>query len=117
MATWFFFPPVRVQEQSGLNTFEKEFKTTCSNVTHSFTLRESDISNVKFIVATARYSYILSGNAHKSDSMCVYFPISHDLTLNVRAGTSLVAQLVKNLPAMQKTPIQFLGQEDPLEKG
>ena len=30
---------------------------------------------------------------------------------------SLVAQLVKNLPAMQETPIQFLGQEDPLEKG
>ena len=31
--------------------------------------------------------------------------------------TSLVAQLVKNPPAMQETPIRFLGQEDPLEKG
>ena len=30
---------------------------------------------------------------------------------------SQVAQLVRNLPAMQETPIQFLGQEDPLEKG
>ena len=30
---------------------------------------------------------------------------------------SLVDQLVKNLPAMQKTQVQFLGQEDPLEKG
>ena len=29
---------------------------------------------------------------------------------------SLVAQLVKNPPAMQETPVQFLGQEDPLEK-
>ena len=29
----------------------------------------------------------------------------------------LIAQLVKNLPAMQETQIQFLGQEDPLEKG
>ena len=28
----------------------------------------------------------------------------------------LVAQLIKNLPAMQETPVQFLGQEDPLEK-
>ena len=27
------------------------------------------------------------------------------------------AQLVKNLPAMQKTVVQFLGREDPLEKG
>ena len=28
----------------------------------------------------------------------------------------VVAQLVKNPPAMQKTPVRFLGQEDPLEK-
>ena len=31
--------------------------------------------------------------------------------------TSLVAQMAKNLTAMQKTWVQFLGQEDPLEKG
>ena len=30
---------------------------------------------------------------------------------------SLVAQKVKSLPAMQKTWVQSLGQEDPLEKG
>ena len=30
---------------------------------------------------------------------------------------SLKAQLVKNRPATQETPVQFLGQEDPLEKG
>jgi len=30
---------------------------------------------------------------------------------------SWVAQLVKNPPAMQKTPVQFLGWEDPLEEG
>ena len=28
----------------------------------------------------------------------------------------LIAQLVKNLPAMQDTSVQFLGWEDPLEK-
>ena len=28
-----------------------------------------------------------------------------------------IAQLVKNLPAMQETRVLFLGQEDPLEKG
>ena len=32
-------------------------------------------------------------------------------------GASLVAQLVKNLPAMQEIPVQFLGWEDLLEKG
>ena len=30
---------------------------------------------------------------------------------------SLVAQLVKNLPVMQETLVQFLGWEDPLENG
>ena len=30
---------------------------------------------------------------------------------------SLIAQLVKNPPAMQETSVQFLGQEDLLEKG
>ena len=30
---------------------------------------------------------------------------------------SLVAQLVKNLPAVQDTQVRSLGQEDPLEKG
>ena len=30
---------------------------------------------------------------------------------------SLVVKLVENPPAMQETPIQFLGWEDPLEKG
>ena len=29
----------------------------------------------------------------------------------------LIAQLVKNPPAMQETLVGFLGQEDPLEKG
>ena len=30
---------------------------------------------------------------------------------------SLIAQLVKNPPAVQETPVQFLGREDPLGKG
>ena len=32
-------------------------------------------------------------------------------------GASLVAQMVKNLPVMQKTQVRSLGWEDPLEKG
>ena len=34
-----------------------------------------------------------------------------------RTQASLVVQLVKNLPAMQETPVGFLDQEDPLEEG
>ena len=33
------------------------------------------------------------------------------------SGASLKAQLVKNLPAMQEILVQYLGWEDPLEKG
>ena len=35
----------------------------------------------------------------------------------IHIWTSWVAQLVKNLPPMQETPVRFLGWEDPLEKG
>ena len=34
----------------------------------------------------------------------------------IRNLASLVAQMAKNLPAMQETQVQSLGQEDPLEK-
>ena len=37
--------------------------------------------------------------------------------LNVLVWTSLVAQMIKNPPAMQETWVRSLGQEYPLEKG
>ena len=37
--------------------------------------------------------------------------------VSIKFRASLIAQLVKNPPAIQETPVQFLGQEDPLEKG
>ena len=42
------------------------------------------------------------------------FPIALKFKLS---WASLISQLVKNLSAMQETPVQFLGREDPLEKG
>ena len=45
----------------------------------------------------------MSSLAHSLDSRLVW--------------ASLIAQLVKNLPVMQETLVQFLGWEDPLEKG
>ena len=42
------------------------------------------------------------------------FPLLY--SSNITQG-SLIAQLVKNPPAMQETPVRFLGQEDLLEKG
>ena len=39
-----------------------------------------------------------------------------EILLSPSLSASLVAQLVKILPTMQETRIQFLGWEDPLEK-
>ena len=36
---------------------------------------------------------------------------------NFHFGASLIAQLVRNLSAIQETLVQFLGRENPLEKG
>ena len=36
---------------------------------------------------------------------------------NIVSGAPQVAQMVKNLPAMQETQVQSVGWEDPLEKG
>ena len=44
-------------------------------------------------------------------------PILNMHQLVIKLGLSLVAQTVKNLPAMQKTLVWSLGGEDPLEKG
>ena len=48
-----------------------------------------------------------------------YFPVFPYFHFHVgfhTAGASLVAQTVKNSPALQETWVQSLGQEDPLEK-
>ena len=42
---------------------------------------------------------------------------SHLLSTSRKSEASLVAQMVKNLPAMQEIWVQSLGQENPLEKG
>ena len=39
------------------------------------------------------------------------------LYLRMGRRASVMAQMVKNLPAMRETRVQSLGQEDPLEKG
>ena len=42
---------------------------------------------------------------------------SGKLLKGLNTGVSLVAHMVKNLPAMQETRVRSLGQENPLEKG
>ena len=57
-------------------------------------------------------------NIHEGPSSVVFFSCSVPwLRYQSIASLSLIAQLVKNPPAMQETPVRFLGWEDPLEKG
>ena len=44
-------------------------------------------------------------------------PTEHDRLDHDHHMPSLIAQLVKNLPAMQETLVLFLDWENPLEKG
>ena len=43
--------------------------------------------------------------------------VKHDFTEEEMATISLLAQMVKDLPAMQETQVPSLGQKDALEKG
>ena len=43
--------------------------------------------------------------------------VSSILAWRILMGASLIAQLVKNPPAMQESLVQFVDQEDPLEEG
>ena len=56
-----------------------------------------------------------------SRRFCLWLPLVVEdgmtlCSLEGALGSSLVVQIVKNLPAMRETGIRSLGQEDPLEK-
>ena len=67
----------------------------------SATCRDFLVSNVSAYYLCASYNY----------------PYLFFITVLSVSGASLVAQLVKTPPAMQETPVWFLGSEAPLEKG
>ena len=58
----------------------------------------------------------LRASTGQPDDQCLE-PTAKKVNSGSPIRASLVAQLVKNLPAMRETLIQFLGREDPLEKG
>ena len=59
------------------------------------------------------YMYNLIPFLYSRNQLCI-----HSFScMGFHTGASLIAQLVKNLPAMKETPVPFLGQEDPREKG
>ena len=75
--------------------------------------------------ATVHGSQRVGHNWATSLSLSLSLPLATELTahqhnkghIRKTYGTSLIAQLVKNPPAMQETLVRFLGQDDCLEKG
>ena len=66
----------------------------------------------------------LDSSSLKSFTHWIYFlvTVTELLSYSIRVvvsldRASLIAQLVKNLPAMRETWVQSLGWEDPLERG
>ena len=76
---------------------------------------EENIGSFTFVASSTRsHQGVLSKEVIRSGS--IFLNISLSFLVEGR-GISLLAQLVKNPPAMQETPVRFLGWENPLEKG
>ena len=70
--------------------------------------------DVKFNERRRNQDLIFLNSSKKSNfNSCLSF---HYMDFPYIHVCELLAQLVKNPPAMQETPVQFLGWEDPLEK-
>ena len=63
--------------------------------------------------------YPLLDSGLKNSVDCIVSGVTKSWTQvsNFHFGASLIAQLVRNLSAIQETLVQFLGRENPLEKG
>ena len=70
-------------------------------------------------VGSHSLSFFMMSSSHFRiiERIWIIFPYALENGFHLVKRASLVAQMVKNLPAMQETWVQSLGWEDPLEKG
>ena len=81
---------------------------------------QSDNSNMPVMSGSGGWSVFSEKQSSLAYLKMVPFPLSFAEAQKIFPWyvlASLVTQLVKNPSAMEETPIQFLGLEDPLEKG
>ena len=93
---------------SGFKLRKKPFEVTCCLAPHLSSLYLSSLhfpDNVFF--------FFFFKEIVLSDKLCIF---SNKGFISYRLWTSLVSQMVKNLSATQEIWVQFLGQEDFLEK-
>ena len=97
---------------AGVQSLVKELDPICCNHTHTHTKnREIPQAATKIPLATVKtWCSQISIFKNNNKAPTLAYPYTTD-------RASLVAQLVKNLPAMQETWVRSLGLEDTLEKG
>ena len=79
--------------------------------------KESILQRSAFFVVQLSHPYITIGKTIALTRRTFVDKVMSLLFNMLSNGTLLTAQLVKNPPAMQDSPVRFLGWEDPLEKG
>ena len=105
---WFYFPQIQLpMANCGLRTVNGKFVE--HNLETKFPAILGEWWNFTLSLLVPLGMWIISAQLIPT--------FSHLVAACIIRGASLVAQLVKNPPAMQETPVEFLGREDPLEKG
>ena len=105
---WFYFPQIQLpMANCGLRTVNGKFVE--HNLETKFPAILGEWWNFTLSLLVPLGMWIISAQLIPT--------FSHLVAAWIIRGASLVAQLVKNPPAMQETPVEFLGREDPLEKG
>ena len=105
---FFYFWKVGLHNSTG-----KVAWASMSKASVSFCSQRVEASHIDWMMTLAAES-TLTANRKIKKAMLSFYGISKTYW---RIWASLVVQTVKNLPAMQKTCVQSLGWEDPLEKG
>ena len=101
------------ETQGGIGTREKKMVLGLCSLNRNTALREASLSTTPHSQTWSPLPSLSKDHYNPLSPRVNNSFILHDFEV----GASLVAQLVKNLPAMQETPVWFLGREDPLEKG
>ena len=90
----------------------------CVFITYSLLILGKPVTHTQVFLQKKRFNvqWNYKGKGHQHLILQFLFATPNILWLPIFQA-SLVAQMVKNLPAMLETQVRFLGWEDPMEKG
>ena len=116
---WQFYPPLLLPHQCKCQPNET-CKSHLTAMKTTVILWMPDLVTADHIWDSLTWKYIQTDNfiIMSLPENCNFGTVNkHNYFLKGSFEASLIAQLAKNPPAIQETLVQFLGWEDPLEKG